>query len=36
MKDIKKFKLTQDIIDACLEESFERIVVNNNKSCKQK
>ncbi len=31
-----KFKLTPDIIEACLEESFEKIIVTQNKSCKKK
>lgn len=28
MKEIKEFKITSDIIDDCLEESLEKIVVN--------
>lgn len=36
MKNYKKFKITPDIIEDCLEESLEKIIVNKNKSRKQK
>jgi hypothetical protein len=34
MKKNKEFNITAEMIEDCLEECFEKITVNKNKSCK--
>lgn len=31
MKKIKEFKITSDIIDDCLEESLEKVIMNTSR-----